>query len=80
MSTEPAEWAESAPSDNLDDLAAFLMHRTTDPGMTEEERFRTFALVDAYQEGDDPKAIEAAMRAAAVRFADHPDYRPSWRP
>jgi hypothetical protein len=77
MSTEPVG---SGQRDDLDDLAAFLMHRTTDPGMTEEERFRTFALVDAYQEGDDPPAIASAMRAAAVKFADDPDYRPSWRP
>ena len=67
-------------NDSLDDLAAFLMHRTSDEGMTEEERFLTFALVAAYQEGDDPPAIESAMREAAVKFASHPDYREEWRP
>jgi hypothetical protein len=67
-------------NDSLDDLAAFLMHRTTDAGTTEEERYRTFALVSAYQDGDDPPAIEAAMREAAVKFASHPDFRDEWRP
>lgn len=67
-------------NDSLDDLAAFLMHRTADAGTTEEERYRTFALVTAYQEGDDPPAIEAAMREAAVKFAGHPDFRDEWRP
>jgi hypothetical protein len=67
-------------NDSLDDLAAFLMHRTADAGTTEEERYRTFALVAAYQEGDDPPAIEAAMREAAVKFVGHPDFRDEWRP
>ena len=67
-------------SDSLDDLAAFLMHRTADEGTTEAERLRLFALVAAYQEGDDPPAIESAMREAAVKFADHPGYRDEWRP
>jgi hypothetical protein len=67
-------------NDSLDDLAAFLMHRTADAGTTEEERFRIFALVSAYQEGDDPPAVEAAMREAAVKFARHPDFRDEWRP
>jgi hypothetical protein len=67
-------------NDSLDDLAAFLMHRTADASTTEEERFRTFALVAAYQEGDDPPAIEAAMREAAVKFASHPGFREEWRP
>jgi hypothetical protein len=67
-------------SDALDDLAAFLMHRTADVDMTAEERLRTHALVGAYQEGDDPAGIEATMRATAVRYSDHPDYRPEWRP
>jgi hypothetical protein len=67
-------------NDSLDDLAAFLMHRTADEGLTEEERFRMFALVAAYQDGDDPIAIESAMREAAMKFAAHPDYRDEWRP
>jgi hypothetical protein len=67
-------------NDSLDDLAAFLMHRTADAGITEEERYRTFALVSAYQDGDDPPAIEAAMREAAVKFDGHPDFRDEWRP
>jgi hypothetical protein len=64
----------------MDDLAAFLMHRTTDPEVTEEERYRTFALVAAYQDGDDLPEIERDMKEAAVRFAGHPDYRGEWRP
>lgn len=67
-------------SDTLDDLAAFLMHRSGDAGTTAEDRLRTYALVGAYQEGDDPAAIESTMRATAARYADHPDYRPEWRP
>jgi hypothetical protein len=74
--------AEPAPgtSDSMDDLAAFLMHRTTDPEVTDEERYRTFALVSAYQDGDSPPEIQAAMREAALKFAGHPDYRAEWRP
>lgn len=82
MSTEPAESSGSANSyrDSMDDLAAFLMHRTADPEVTEEERYRTFALVAAYQDGDDLPEIERDMREAAVRFSGHPDYRGEWRP
>jgi hypothetical protein len=72
--------AAPATSDSLDDLAAFLMHRTADPGVTEEQRYRTFALVSAYQDGDNPPEIQAEMREAALKFADHPDYRAEWRP
>jgi hypothetical protein len=80
MSTEPAE-PESADKhrDSMDDLAAFLMHRTADPGVTDEERYRTFALVDAYQDRDCPPEIEKEMKAAAAKFADHPDYRREWQ-
>ncbi|MCU1655392.1 MAG: hypothetical protein JWO57_48 [Pseudonocardiales bacterium] len=67
-------------SDSLDDLAAFLMHRTEDPGVTDAERFQMYALVDAYQEGDEPPEIESAMRMTSLKFAGHPDYRPEWRP
>jgi multidrug efflux pump subunit AcrB len=67
-------------SDSLDDLAAFLMHRTGDPEVTDEQRYRTFALVSAYQDGDNPPEIQAEMREAALKFAGHPDYRPEWRP
>lgn len=72
--------ATPATSDSLDDLAAFLMHRTADPGVTEEQRYRTFALVSAYQDGDNPPEIQAEMREAALKFAGHPDYRAEWRP
>jgi len=73
---------EPAPggSDSMDDLAAFLMHRTTDPEVTDDQRYRTFALVSAYQDGDSPPEIQADMREAALKYADHPDYRPEWRP
>ena len=67
-------------TDSLDDLAAFLMHRTADPGVTDEQRYRTFALVSAYQDGDNPPEIQAEMREAALQFADHPGYRAEWRP
>jgi hypothetical protein len=77
---EAADEAAHATSDNLDDLAAFLMHRTSDPGVTEEQRYRTFALVSAYQDRDNPPEIQAEMREAALKFADHPDYRAEWRP
>lgn len=82
MSTDPAASSASADShkDSMDDLAAFLMHRTSDQGVTEEERYRTFALVSAYQDGDDLPEIEQDMRKAAAKFVDHPDYRSEWRP
>lgn len=67
-------------SDTLDDLAAFLMHRTADPDTPEEERLSIFVLVEAYQEGDDPPAVAAALRTAALRYAGHHDYRPEWHP
>ena len=73
---EPAPWT----SDSMDDLAAFLMHHTSDPGVTDEQRYRTFALVDAYQDGDNPQEIQKEMREDALKFADHPDYRAEWRP
>ena len=64
----------------MDDLAAFLMHRTADSEVTDEERYRTFALVAAYQDRDLEPVIEQTMKETAVRFADHPDYRSEWRP
>jgi len=76
VAAEPAPWT----SDSMDDLAAFLMHRTSDPGVTDEQRYRTFALVSAYQDGDNPPEIQAEMREAALKFAGHPDYRAEWRP
>jgi pimeloyl-ACP methyl ester carboxylesterase len=66
-------------SDSADDLAAFLMHRTTDPDMPEEERLAIFVLVAAYQEGDDPARVTAGLRTAASRFAGHTGYRPEWQ-
>jgi hypothetical protein len=73
------EHAEAGP-DLLADLAAFLMHRAYDPGVIDADRLQTFALVNAYQGGDAPSAVESAMRTVAVQFADHPDYRDEWRP
>jgi hypothetical protein len=67
-------------SDSMDDLAAFLMHRTADAEMTQEQRYRVFALVSAYQDEDSPQEIQAAMREAALQYAGHPDYRAEWRP
>ena len=77
---EAADEAAHGTSDSMDDLAAFLMHRSADPGITEEQRYRTFALVSAYQDGDNPTEIQAEMREAALKFADHHDYRAEWRP
>lgn len=67
-------------SDSSDDLAAFLMHRTADAELSEEERLSIFVLVAAYQEGDDPAGVAAGMRAAAAGFAGHAGYQPEWRP
>ena len=72
--------AESRMTDRLDDLAAFIMHRTTEPGVTDAERLEIFAAVEGYQEGDDPLVIEPTLRAIGARYADHPDYRQEWRP
>ncbi len=67
-------------TDTLDDLSAFLMHRTADPDTPEEERLSIFVLVNAYQEGDDQPAVETALRTAALRYAGYRDYRPEWHP
>jgi hypothetical protein len=67
-------------ADTIDDLAAFLMHRTYDRAVTDADRLQIFAAVQAYQEGDDPPAIEAVMRNLALRFRGHLDYQPEWRP
>jgi hypothetical protein len=77
---DPAEENAEAGANLLDDLAAFLMHRAYEPGVTDAERLQTFALINAYREGDEPPTVESAMRTVAVRFADHPDYRDDWRP
>jgi hypothetical protein len=66
-------------TDILDDLAAFLMHRTTEIALSDADRLRIFALVGAYQEGDEPAQIESTMRAMALKFANHVDYQPAWR-
>ncbi len=63
---------------SLDDLAAFLMHRTSDEGMPEEQRLAIFVLVGAYQEQDDPTTVAAAMRNEATAFATHAGYRAEW--
>jgi hypothetical protein len=64
----------------LDDLAAFLMHHAYSSGMTDADRLQTFAIVQAYQEGDDPATVELIMRDMAFRFRDRSEYRPEWRP
>jgi hypothetical protein len=75
-----AEENAGSGADPLDDLAAFLMQRAYEPGVTDVDRLQTFALVNAYQEGDEPPAVESAMRIVAAQYADHPAYRNSWRP
>ncbi len=65
-------------TDSLDDLAAFLMHRTADADLTESERLSIYVLVDAYQENDDPPKVAAGLRVVAGRFHGHRDYRPEW--
>ncbi len=65
-------------TESLDDLAAFLMHHTTDEGMPEEQRLAIFVLVGAYQEQDDPTTVAAALRNEAAAFAGHPGYRAEW--
>jgi Family of unknown function (DUF6221) len=67
-------------SDDLDELAAFLMHNAYAEGVSEAERLQTFAVVAAHQEGDDPATVELIMREMALRFQDHPEYRREWRP
>lgn len=67
----------SGMDDSMDDLAAFLMHRTSDPGIAPDETLRIFTLVGAYQEGDE---VGPALRREALAFATHPAYRPEWRP
>lgn len=67
-------------TDSPDDLAAFLMHRSVDPELSEQDRLAIYVLVDAYQEGDDPKRVFDALRSAASRFHGHPDYRAEWAP
>src|SRR5690242_5611823 len=64
--------------DSMDDLAAFLMHRTADSGLSEEDRLSIFVLVGAYQENDDPPLVAAALRTAAATYRHHPDYRSEW--
>lgn len=71
---------ETRGADDLDDIAAFIMHRTDDPGVTDAERLEMYAAVEGYQEGDDPSVIDAALRAIAARYADNPHYRQEWRP
>jgi hypothetical protein len=72
--------ADDLSDDDLDDLAAFLMHRTADADLPEPERLEIFAVVGAYQEGYDRRQTQAALRTAGAAFGDHPDYRPAWRP
>jgi hypothetical protein len=81
MFMQPAESPEFANRhrDSVDDLAAFLVHRTADPGVTDEERYLIFALVVAYQDPGLEPVVEQAMKETAVRFAGHPDYHSEWR-
>jgi hypothetical protein len=65
-------------SDSLDDLAAFLMHRSADEGRTDADRLAIYALVAAYQESYDPGQIDTLLRAAGSQFAGHRDYRQEW--
>jgi hypothetical protein len=80
MDMDAADNRADRSTGTLDDLAAFLMHRAYGPDVTQAERLETFAVVNAYQEGEEPSTIESAMRTMALRFRDHPDYRPEWRP
>ncbi len=50
-------------TDDVDDLAAFLVHRIAHPGVTDAEPLETFAVVAGYQDGNEPPVIEATMRA-----------------
>jgi hypothetical protein len=65
-------------NDSLDDLAAFLMHRSADGDRTDADRLAIYAVVAAYQESYDPTQVETLLRAAGAHFADHRDYRPEW--
>jgi hypothetical protein len=67
-------------SESLDDLAAFLMHRSNDEDVTEAERLEIYAVVTAYQEGYESPQVEDVLRNAGARFAAHPDYQQQWRP
>jgi hypothetical protein len=77
---DAADDSANQSTESLDDLAAFLMHHAYQPAVTDAERLQIFAVVDAYQEGDEPSTIESVMRTMALRFCDHSDYRPEWRP
>lgn len=80
VETDAADNSADSSTDSLDDLAAFLMHHAYQPTVTDAERLQIFAVVDAYQDGDEPSAVESAMRTIALRFGEHADYRPEWRP
>jgi hypothetical protein len=67
-------------SESLDDLAAFLMHRTNDEKLSEAERLEIYAVVGAYQEGYELAQVEPLLRNAGAAFADHPDYQADCRP
>lgn len=78
MEMDTADNSADQSTDSLDDLAAFLMHHAYQPAVTDAERLQIFAVVDAYQEADEPSTIESVMRTMALRFCDQPDYRPEW--
>lgn len=67
-------------SDSLDDLAAFLMHRSGDENVSEADRLSIWAVVRAYQEGYDPAQVEPALWLTGAQFADHPDHQQRWLP
>jgi hypothetical protein len=77
---DPANENSEQGSAVLDEIAAFLMHHAYDAEVTDADRLQTFALVEAYQEGDDPSAVDPILRDLALRFRDRPEYRPEWRP
>lgn len=66
--------------DDMDGLAAFLMHRSADRDVTDTERLEIYAAVGAYQEGYDQAQVEPLLRLAAARFAGHPDVQAEWLP
>jgi starvation-inducible DNA-binding protein len=67
-------------NDALDDLAAFLLTHAYDKGVADAERLELFAAVTAFQDGIEPRLIEAALRKEGFRFRDCQDYRAEWAP
>ncbi|MDT4959442.1 MAG: hypothetical protein QOD31_3241 [Pseudonocardiales bacterium] len=64
---------------DLDELADFLLARTTHPGIDSVDWITSIGIVvAAYREGLAVVQTERAMRFAALPFSDHPDYRAEW--